>query len=325
MKFLTEVRLRVKELGKNILAIAIFVVIVLFVANFISKFFKTDYKPKKRIIHKNEKKSVLNEGKSPSTKAYNKTTKIIYDFVASCNEFKFDKAYIYLSKGSKQYFGSYDNFENYIKRIFNEQKRYNLQAYSKVDDIDVYQLKLFSDFLATGLTKQEYNYLDLKLAVKLDKNEPNGVMLNINGYIKTDKLKDVMENDDLRIDYLKSTVLYKSEIIEAEIHNKTPYYLVVKDFDSAVPEVAIDLDREDRPDIIKSKIVLRPYEKGKFLMQFSKFADDGKTIKNIKLNDIRFKKEYNKNLVQIDDKTKFEEDNENIVKKYRLETPIRSK
>lgn len=325
MIFFTKLRLRIKEIGKEVLVIAIIVVIALFAANFISKLFSANFTPKKKLIHKNERKSVLKENSSPTTKTHNKATEVINEFVKCCNEFKFDKAYTYLSRSGKEYFGSYDNFENYIKRIFNEQKRYNLQAYSKVQDIDIYQLKLFSDFLATGLTKQKYNYLDLKLAVKLDRNEPNGVMLNINGFIKTDHLKDVTENDDLRIDYLKSTILYKSEIIEAEIHNKTDKFLVIKDYDSDVQEITTNLNRENRPDIIKAKTVLRPYEKRKVVMQFSKFADDGKTIKNINFNDIRFKKQYNKSLVTIDKNTKFEKDNENIEKRYRLETPIRSK
>ena len=53
MNFFTKLRLRIKEIGKEVLVIAIIVVIALFAANFISKLFSANFTPKKKLIHKN--------------------------------------------------------------------------------------------------------------------------------------------------------------------------------------------------------------------------------------------------------------------------------
>lgn len=292
MNFFTKLRLNIKEYGKQVLIIVAVFAGLIFIAKLVSTLFESSPYMAKPIINKNSQKAVVKESKSPNNKTHSKVESIIDKFIKACNEFNFEKAYTYISSTNKEYFGSYKAFENYMKKTFNEQKRYELKAYSKVEDIDIYQLKLFSDFLATGLTKQEFNYLDLKIAAKLDKDEPNGIMLNLEGYIKTEDLKDMLENDDLRIDIKKSKILYKSEILELDIQNKTSEYLILKDGNSERPEITTTVGKEERPDLRKDKIVLSSYEKRKVYIEFFKFADDGKKIKKLDFNDIRFSKEY---------------------------------
>lgn len=315
MNNFTKIRLIIKEYLKQIVTIIIFFVALICVGKIISLFFKDNAILSKPIINKNNTKSVISSNKNPSAKEYDKTQIITDEFIKSCNSYDFKKAYTYLSSSNKEYFVTYNNFEKYIKKIFNEQKRYELRAYSNIKDIDIYQLRLFSDILATGLTKQKFNYLDLKIATKLDKNEPNGIMFNIGGFIKEDKLNDVFENDDIRIDFKKSKILYKSEIIEAEIQNKTNEIMVLKDFNSKIAEITSQIGTEIRSDLRKTNIIIKPYSKEKIYIEFLKFADDGKKINNIKLNDIRFTNEYKE--------AKSEEDEMKYNKRYTLDIKIR--
>lgn len=315
MSNFTKIRLMIKEYLKQIVTVIIFFVAFIFIGKIISLFFKDNAILSKPIINKDNRKSVISENKNPSIKEYNKTKIITDEFVKACNSYDFKKAYTYLSSSNKEYFGTYNNFEKYIKKVFNEQKRYELRAYSNIKDIDIYQLRLFSDILATGLTKQKFNYLDLKIATKLDKNEPNNIMFNIGGFIKEDKLNDVFENDDIRMDFKNAKILYKSEIIEVEIQNKTNEIMVLKDFNSKTSEITSQIGSEIRSDLRKTNIIIQPYSKEKIYIEFLKFADDEKKINNIKLNDIRFTNEYIE--------AKSEEDEIKYNKRYTLDIKIR--
>lgn len=317
MNFFTKLRLNIKEYGKQIGSIIIIFFLLVVVSKFVSTLFESNAAFSKPIINRNPQKSVLKEGKNPSNKTHDKVEKIVSEFMVACNNFDFSKAYSYLSNENKEYFGSYKRFENYMKKTFNEQKRYDLRAYSKVEDIDIYQIKLFSDFLATGMTKQEFNFLDLKLAVKLDPKEPNGIMFNIGGYIKDEKLKDMFENDEFRVDIKNATIMYKSEILDVEIQNKTSDYLILKDFSSKRAEVVTKIGNEERSDLRKEAIILAPFEKKNIYLEFYKFADDERKLTNLIFNDVRFAKEY----IQ-DEEIK---DEDKYLKRYTIEMKLRTK
>lgn len=314
----TKIRLVLKSYLKQILTITLVFLAITFAAKLISNIFDGDAAFSKPIINKDNRKSVISTKRNPSTKLHEKTENVVNEFMKACNSYDFQKAYTYISDTNKKYFGTYSNFERYLKKIFNEQKRYELRAYSNVEDIDIYQLRLFSDILATGLTKQKFNYLDLKIATKLDKTQPNGLMFNVEGYIKDEKLKSVFENDDIRMDFIDTKILYKSEIIQAEIQNKTDKVLIIKDFESKIPEITTRIGNEDRAELRKNPIILKPYQKQKVFLEFFKFADDGRKITNIKLNDIRFVDEYTKDINKLnkDGTTKY-------INRYTLDIKLR--
>ncbi len=320
MNFFTKLRIELgTKIKENIKSISIFILIFLAVFLFNQIYIKS--LKHNRIVF-NYKKNLLLSKQNVNNKVHNETEKKVSKFVEYCNKKEFQKAYNLISEDCKKYFGNYDEFLKYITNIFNEQKRYDLRAYSKKGNKYIYQIRYFENILATGLTKSKLNYIDSKLAITENKND---VELSIGGFIESIKTNDIFENDDMRVEVSEIITLYNTEIYEMNIINKTDEYLVVQD-GVEKNELGILLGNEFRNDIRKNKVVLAPFTNKKIYLECKKFADDNREINKIEFNTVRFVKNYQ-------DYTKEELlnhnagiENKNIpTKKYSISVPIRNK
>lgn len=291
MKALTIVREKTgKFIRNNLTKIVLGLVIILVVVN-INNLFKFSFSYKLPTPSVDKKTSVITDGKKVSNSEYNKTNELIKEMFAYGNNNEFDKIYEMISDENRKYFGTKEVFLKYIKNIFTEKKRYDLRLYSQKDEYKIYQLKIFGDILATGLTKEKFNYIDTKISTKIDKKSGK-LLLNIGGYIVSEKLDGIFENNDLRIEAKSRDVLYNSEIVFYEITNKKNMTLVIKDFASEISEILAAVGTDHRNDIRRTPIILKPFETKLISSEFTKFADSRRTLSNIKFAAIRFYDNY---------------------------------
>lgn len=238
--------------------------------------------------------------------------KYIDEYIQYCNNGEYDKAYGMIEEDCKNnMFPSLYMYKSYINKIFDQYKRYSIQAYSILDDMYIYQVKIFNDFLATGLTNEEYNYFEEKFVIR--ENEDGTIRLSVGNYITTEKIQSVVEKDDIKIDIKQRVMQYDREIYTVKITNKSEYILVAAD-NNEYHEVAIGLgSAETRTrEEVNDHIVLQPGESKEYSFTFFKYYDDNTTTNKMIFSAIRFLEEYS------GDPEKAQQEIENAVSKYSL-------
>lgn len=219
---------------------------------------------------------------------------MINEYVSYCNEGNYQKAFDMISEDCKKY--EFDNdiikFMDHVLTKMPTPKVHAIQSYSKAKHDDktmyIYEVKYIDDFLATGLTKQEYRYTQENMT--FFKNE-NDIEMNVGNYMYHTDVKSISENDYLKIDVLDKEVYYSMEAYEVKFTNRSNYTVVVADGEE-VDEVILILNNESRQSAELDHIVLEPKQSMTLEFEFPKFIDDNDQSQSLMFPAIRVMEQY---------------------------------
>lgn len=190
--------------------------------------------------------AVMDESITFSDNVGLKGEKLIRNFLELANDQKFDEALNLVSEDCKHFtFRSPAEALGYLAVIFDNKvgkKAYDIQAYNKIGDVYIYQVKIFEDFLKSGMTNQKYEYLDLKFSLKYENGKYN---LGIKSYIDYKDIKGVYEDNNVKIELLREIINYNYEKYIVRITNRTKEKLVVYDNQqSKTPQIQLQFGNE---------------------------------------------------------------------------------
>lgn len=246
--------------------------------------------------------SVMDSSSKVPDKVHNKMEDFIEEYIGYCNSGDYTSAYGMISEDCKEeYFGSFSNYVSYIKNRFPTKKSYAIQSYSNTkvkgnkDKKYIYAVKLFDDFLATGLTNSSYRYLEEKMVASYDENKK--VVFSVGNFIEKNEIQSVQENNYLKVDIKNQIVNYDFEEYTIKLTNRSDYTIVIQNYEAEEDEILINLGQEVRTNSVNENITLNPGEAKTIRPVFSKFYDDGDTTKSVIFNAVRV---YDENGNEID-------------------------
>lgn len=160
-----------------------------------------------KTIEKSKQSSISNT--KVSDNVYKKESGLIDRFINFCNTGKVEEAYNLLTDECKEnLFPSIEAFENnYIKTVFSSYKTYTIQNYYG----NTYTIRLIEDMLSTGKSNNGEAIQDYFTIVD-DK-------LNINEYIKREKIETSGISNDIKITVLYKDVFMSYEKYTIEVYN----------------------------------------------------------------------------------------------------------
>ncbi len=210
----------------------------------------------------------------------------IDNYINKCNDKDFSGAYSMLTDSCKRYVfdDSEDNFIQYVKSVFDTNKRYSIQDYSNYGSYYIYEVKIIDDILATGLTNQEFSYYTEKWAISQD---GKNLKLNVRDYMGHSELKRNGEDDNLKVRIEARDEYYGYEIYTIRITNKTEKDVVM--FDTLYGnEIVLESGSDSRmPSNVSAEIHLIPEETRTFQVTVPKFYDESQKTSSITFNKIR--------------------------------------
>lgn len=293
-----DLKIKIRHFFRDHYRIIILVIVVFVLLIIINRFLMgrkydgvppTTYRPNR---------SVLDSEESTAPDKIEKSfEEFIYDYVGYCNNRNFVEAWNLISDDCKKNFfsDSYDTYVKYVKQKFDgNTKRYAIQNYSNVDGKYIYNVKIFNDFLATGLTNQQYTYQEEKIIASYDENKK--VVFSVGNYIDTKKVNYMASNDYLMVNVKEVVEKYNFSIYKINFLNRTNNTIVIKDGLTGDWEVGLAIGNEIRstPDDDIS-IVLQPGESKVVSLSFEKFYDSKTQPDGIVLNAVRVMDNYTGN------------------------------
>ena len=230
---------------------------------------------------------VMDTGESVPETVREEVNNIIDTFFNYCNSKQYKSAYDMLTTDCQEYMysDSLSEFMEYVDSVYTSQKIYNIQNYSNVNDVYIYDINILDDILSTGTTGGYETYKE-----KIALIEENGVMkISNQGYIGKTTFSNVTGEDQyVKISIMDKNMSYQREEYAVEISNKTDGYLVIGNGNLA-NEITLNLGDQTRPalDIINNPIILAPGQTTNYFLLFDKYYDDGKTPTEMSFNLIR--------------------------------------
>jgi hypothetical protein len=180
-----------------------------------------------------------------------------------------------------------------VQQKFTTTKRYAIQSYSNYNDKYIYSVKLFDDFLATGLTGQSYKYQEEKMTISYDENK--NLVVSVGNYIETNNLQYMASNDYLKAEVKSVIVKYSFAIYNLKFTNRTNYTIVIKDGLTDTTEIGLVINNEIRGALDDFSIVLAPGETLEASVSFDKFYDSDAEPTGIVLDAVRVMENYTEN------------------------------
>lgn len=249
--------------------------------------------------------AVMDSSKSTPKSMQKPIEEKIKEYVESCNDGNYEKAYSMISEECKKYEFN-DSIGNFMRHVYVKMplpKKYFIQDYSLVQHgsrkMYIYDVKYTDDYLATGLTNDEYKYSSEKFSFYKD-NDGN-MQMNIGDFLYYSDVKKISENEYLKIDVESKIVEYEVERYNIRFKNKSNYTIVVSD-NYENNEVILKLSEEVRKREETSNIVLKPGEEFNTEATFSKYSDDGDDSQSIMFSSVRIMENYS-GIENVDEET----------------------
>ena len=219
---------------------------------------------------------------------------LIDDYVNKCNKKDYKAAYELLTEECKTHAfnNSLEKFTKYIDSIFAQEKRYSIQNYSNISEQYIYNLKLLNDIITTGLTNESYAYYEEKIAIKKENGQ---LKLSVYDYMGSKELKNVAEDDYLKIRIESKEQYYDHEIYTVKATNKSDKTAII--FDGLAGEEIYLVSETDRRALLNAdtSLVLIPGETKTAKLTFSKYYDETIPADQIIFNKIRLLTDYTGN------------------------------
>lgn len=258
---------------------------------------------------------VMDEGETISKRKLKDVNDTIKKYFDSCNSKNYEEAFNMLTQECKNYL--YDNdialFKEYIDSIYTSNKIYNVQNYSNVGNVYIYNLRILDDITATG-TSEDYQVIQEKLVLHDENNE---YKLSNQGYIGMQSINRETEEDNMKVKVIKKEMSYYKEEYTLEIRNKTDSYIMLSN-DLGGDQVTLNLGTQRRSALNTSNanIIILPGENRRITLLFDKYYDDGAEPQEINFNNVRL-------LSNITDEASNEEDENLITKTYSMNIKLK--
>lgn len=290
-----DIRLKVRHFFKKnrkIILIIVVALILLITINRILISFKTPTAPQTTYT---PNISILDTSSKVPEKVAESFDEFIEQYVIYCNTKDYVSAYNLISDDCKKnFFGNdYNNYVEYVQDKFSSRKKYAIQNYSNYDNKYIYSVKLFDDFLATGLTNQAYRYQEEMMVASYDENK--NIVFSVGNYIESQDLQYMAANDYVKAEVTEAVVKYSFIAYNLKITNRSDYTVVIQDGNADTNEVVLNVDGEYRGTEDTTSIVLKPGETKQVSVAFSKFYDSDATVEGLMLNSVRVMENYTGN------------------------------
>lgn len=300
-----QIKIKISEFF-NKYKLQIFVVSLAVIFIFALNYFLSISKKEEIITTKDPFAFIMEPSAKVPTKLYIESENLIANFATKASNGEYEAAYEMLSNDCKNdVFGSLSEFIKYVKTNFPKNSRFEINPYSKVNSTYVYQVKVFEDFLSTGLTYSDYSYIDLKMAI--NENNEGEKLLSVAGYMGNFPINSVFENDYIKVEVTGKKSFYTEEIYYLTITNRTENDIILRDFSNAVSEIQLNVagDSRDENSVIE-KLLLLSYESKSVSLTFPKFFDETSKANAIGFSSIRVvKKDKTENYTEDDMIAKF--------------------
>ena len=291
----TDLRLKLRHFFKKYRKIVFVVITIWGIVIMINQMLKNREVEPKTITTYEPHVSVMSQTSSTPKSMQEPIENLIKKYVDYCNERDLEKAFFLLSEECREF--EFDKSPNkFIKYVLNKipsKREYSIQNYSniKVDDkrVYIYEIRYTEDLLATGLTETDFYYTSEKMSFYEDDYEK--IQMNIGNYIYQTDIKNISENEYLKIDVIQKIVNYETEEYEVKFTNRSDYTIVIADGNGKL-ETELQLNQETRQRIESTVIVLEPGESKTEHMSFQKFVDDKDNSNNLIFGSIRVMEKY---------------------------------
>ena len=309
-----DFRIKVRHFFKEYYKIILLIVVIALLLILINRFLigrrnkvapSTTYKPNEAVL--DSKESTVPNKVSKSFEDF------IKDYVGYCNNRNYVAAWNLISEDCKEnFFGnSYDTYVQYVQQKFNgNTKRYSIQNYSNIDGKYIYNVRIFDDFLATGLTNQRYVFQEEKIVASYDENK--NIVFSVGNYVGSKDINYMASNDYLRAEITEVIEKYSFVIYKFKFLNRTNNTIVIKDGLTGNWEVGMAINDDIRPTEDETTIILEPGESKNVSLSFAKFYDSEVEPEGIVLNSVRVMENYTGN------PDTAEEEIENAIDKFSM-------
>ena len=167
--------------------------------------------------------SIMNDSSSTPSGLQKPIEEMIANYVETCNDGNYQKAFDMLSDECKEY--EFDNdVTKFMKHVLIKlpvPREYTIQSYSNVTvplgNLYIYEIKYTDDNLATGLTNSQYSYTSEKISFYIDKE--NNIKMSVGSYIYHSDIQSIAENEYLKIDIIDKKVNYSTETYQIKFRN----------------------------------------------------------------------------------------------------------
>ncbi len=319
----TELRLKVRHFfrrNKKILLIIFIIWIAIFSVNMMLKNRRSVPKATTTAdIHT----SVIDSSASTPTSLQKLIEDLIDEYVGYCNEGNYQKAFNMLSEECRKY-EFHDDVTEFMDHVLVKMptpKTYSIQDYSNVKygnkRLYIYEIKYTDDLLATGLTNSTYAYTSEKLTFY---NGDNGLEMGAGNFIYYSDIKNISENEYLKIDVTHKVVNYSIETYEVKFTNRSNYTVVVADGEEANESILVLPNEIRNPSDIMS-IVLAPNEEKTLQIVYPKFVDDGDTSQSLVFSSVRVMENYSGVGDEVPEET-IQSEIDNAIAKFSMEVSV---
>lgn len=274
---------------KKVIFIVFLIWLVIFIINQYLKSYNPPVAPETTYT---PQRSVMNPSSQVPKTVHTKVEENIEKYIEYCNDGNYQRAFMMISEDCREY--EFNNniiaFQQYVLTKMPNPKKHSVQNYSNYDGMYIYQVKYTDDFLATGLTNQEYSYAEEKISFQVEKD--GTLQMSVGNFIRATGMKSVIENDYLKIDITEKIVRYSMESYKVKFTNRTDFTIVIAD-GIEQEEVMIQLPQEYRARLnLDDDIILKPNESKELVLEFAKFVDTGDKSQSIVFNAIRVMEQY---------------------------------
>ncbi len=235
------------------------------------------YTPEKTIIageevNKNKQKENLN---------------VIDNFINYCNTKKIQEAYNLLSKECKEtvFSNEQENFEeNYVNRIFETNKIYNMQSWVNSTSKTTYRMEIMDDILATG--QKGNTYEDYYTILE----EDGEYKLNINNYIGRDNINKQQTANGITIELIYKDIYKEYETYYIKVQNNSQNTILVdsKEQEKTVYEVTDEGAKYSgyTYELSDTSLEIKPQLYKRMKIRFNKMYSTVATIEQVVFSDI---------------------------------------
>ena len=286
-----DFRLKVRDFFKRNKSKITIVLILWAIVIIINLILKTIKEPQIPSTSYTPHTAIMNNSDVPK-KQQEPIEKLIEEYIGYCNNKEYEKAYNLLSNECKSaLYPNIDDFKKYVDNVFKGKKVYSIQHYSNVDNTYVYEVSIFEDILATGLTGEEnFDIYSEKFVIK---NSNGNLSLAIREYIGTEENYQVYEDDFIKVEVQSVKQSYETQTYKVKLTNRSEYKIVLAN-KTEKNEIMLELEKENRnmQNISDKGIILLPYDSKEIEMEFVKFFDEDEKAKSIIFNAVRVLRTY---------------------------------
>ena len=247
------------------------------------------------VSYRNQSKSMVDGGSVSETYSED-LGKFINQFFSYCIEHNPHNAYSMVSNDTKQELYQTEELfvKNYYQSRFNGNKDFSFQSWSSVDNVYIYQVKIFDNMLATGQSSE--NYIEEYVTIS---NENGEYKLNINSYLGRKNINKKSEDKNLSVEVIRVDRYLDYEIYTLSVQNKKETDMIL-DTRRKTSSCYVKDDRDNKFEALlyenkEEELAFSPNEKKTIRIKFSDSNRKNLKIKSINFTDIVESNEYIKN------------------------------